>query len=386
MVVGDVRMEHHRSSNAGYRFGFILSTLLGNNTRYATLRKYAGRVEDVECVWAPVRHYYLPGEKDPVRFLPGPLHTRAVVLAQAMPVLRQLARLDAVMVHQFEVSSLLALKGSRRAPVIVNAHDNPPVIDPATYPLYPEQRNKQAWRSRLRLGNDMWAARRAGYYIGFSEWSAGIMRECGLPADHAVAQHVGLDLERWKPVDPAPARDDNRTRLLFVGGDFARKGGRRLLDLYAAEFTDRCALDIVTQSDIGELPPHCRVFHGLSGGDPRLLALYRDADVLILPSEADLVPWVVLEAMAANCAVIASRIGGIPDLVSPDCGILIDPHDGATLREAIETLVDDPDRARQMGRAGRARIERDFDASVNVPRTFAIMKNWVDQRRAERIA
>ena len=373
--------SHGLRDNSMYNFGFILSTLLGNNTRYDTLKKYSARETDINCTWAPVRHYYLPTETDPVAMLPGPLHTRAVVIAQAWPVLRRLRHFDAVMVHQFEVSSLLALGASAAgAPIIVNAHDNPPVIDPATYPLYPEQRDKAAWRSKLRLTNDLWAVRRAGYFLGFSPWSANIIERCGLDPSKVVAQHVGLDLEQWHTPPEKPATV--KVKLLFVGGDFARKGGTKLLQIYAADLADRCTLDIVTGTELADLPTGCRVFHGMTPGSPELLNLFRQADILILPTEADLVPWVVLEAMACGCAVIASRIGGIPDLVSEDCGILFDPGDPTELRSALLSLTGDPDRRRAMGIAGRRRIETDFDAARNVPRIFRIMKQWVDDRRA----
>jgi len=374
-------MQEKISNEIRYRFGFILSTLLGNNNRYNILRKYSRLIEDVECTWAPVRHYYLETEKDPVRILPGPLHTRAVVIAQAMPVLQKLSRLDAVMVHQFELTSLLALKNSKKFPIIINAHDNPPVINPDDYPLYPEQKNKKEWRRKLRLANDVWAARRSGYYIGFSKWSANIMRQCGIPDNHSVAQHVGLDLDEWKQIHHSSIKTDSRLRLLFVGSDFTRKGGHRLLELFANDSVKNCTLDIVTRSNIGSIPPNCRVFTNLNSGDIDLSNLFRDADVLVLPSEADLVPWVILEAMASNCAIIASNIGGIPDIVSSNCGILIDYRNNLSLREAISTLANDITRAGDMGKFGRSIIERDFNASINVPKTFNIMKEWVDERR-----
>ena len=380
-------MEHNMTttsnghSPARYRIGFILSTLLGNKTRYNTLKKYSANVDDVECVWAPVRHYYLPDERDPVRYLPGPLHTRAIILAQSWPVIRQIGSFDAIMVHQFEISSILGLKPRTiNAPIIINAHDNPPVIDRATYPLYPEQRKQSAWRAKLRVTNDIWAARRAGYFIGFSEWSAEIMRKCDLPPKHAVAQHVGLDLEMWMRPDTATPTANECPRLLFVGGDFDRKGGRLLLDAFTAELSDKYVLDIVTKTEIKSPPPNCRVFYNLDAGDDRLIRLFHEADIFILPTEADLVPWVILEAMASQCAIVASNIGGIPDMVSPDCGILIDPTKPSELYEALRSLVDNPVRRKAMGLAARARIEMLYDASKNVPKIFDILKGWIDER------
>ena len=73
-----------------YRFGFILTTAAGNMTRYQNLRKYADMDPEVECIWAPVKHYLEP---DPFWCLPGPLRSRAVVMREAAPVMSQANRL-----------------------------------------------------------------------------------------------------------------------------------------------------------------------------------------------------------------------------------------------------------------------------------------------------
>lgn len=59
--------------------------------------------------------------------------------------------------------------------------------------------------------------------------------------------------------------------------------------------------------------------------------------------------------------VVASRVGGIPDVVDDGVtGVLVPPRDPGALARALQRLVDDPEAARAMGRAGRARYERQF--------------------------
>ena len=362
-----------------YRFGFILTTLLGNETRYRNLRKYAERAANVECIWAPVRHYYTPDEHDPVRFLPGPLHTRGVVVAQAWPVLNGINRFDAVMVHQLEILSLLAARSHiRKGPVIVAAQDMPPIIDPANYPPYPEVK-RPAWRRKIRLTNDIWAARRAGHFIGFSKWSTDIMLQCGLDAGHVLPLHVGLDLEQW--TKPPPRARSPRTQILVVASDFDRKGGPALLEMFQERYSDRCDLQIVTRQQLGDLPPNVYVHYGLGPGSPKLVQLFHDADVFVLPTLADVSSWVSLEAMASECAVAVSDVGGIKDLLTPDTGILFDPNNRETIVAALDRLVGDPDLCRSMGKAGRARVEAEFDSAKNVPAMLDQMKRWSDARR-----
>ena len=77
-------------------------------------------------------------------------------------------------------------------------------------------------------------------------------------------------------------------------------------------------------------------------------------------------PTVAMEAMAVGKPVIASRIGGLPEIVTDgETGILVEPGDSDALRTAIETLVNDPALAARMGAAGRERVSA-FHASTIV--------------------
>ena len=150
-------------------------------------------------------------------------------------------------------------------------------------------------------------------------------------------------------------------RLLFVGGDFERKGGRTLLAaLEEAEFP--WALDVVTQSDV-PARERVRVHHGVRPGSPRLDALYAAADAFVLPTAADASPHVVLEAMAAGLPVVSTPTGAIPEMVG-DGGVLVAPGDPGALRAALARLREPVARAR-LGRCARARAEARYDAVRN---------------------
>ena len=90
-----------------------------------------------------------------------------------------------------------------------------------------------------------------------------------------------------------------------------------------------------------------------------LLEEYARAEVLVLPSRFEPFGIVLLEAMAAGLPVVASRVGGIPEVVDAGTtGILVPPGQPAPLAEAIASLLDDPARAAQLGAAGRRRAEQ----------------------------
>jgi glycosyltransferase involved in cell wall biosynthesis len=92
-------------------------------------------------------------------------------------------------------------------------------------------------------------------------------------------------------------------------------------------------------------------------------------DVAVCCSPAEGSPLSVMEYMAAGVAVVATRVGGIPDLVTDgEQGLLVPPDDAVAVARAIGDLVDAPDRRAAMGAAGRMRQARDFDLQVMIER------------------
>ena len=91
-------------------------------------------------------------------------------------------------------------------------------------------------------------------------------------------------------------------------------------------------------------------------------ALLDEADVFVLPSFAEGVPVVFMEAMAAQLPVIASRVAGVGELVEDGVsGYTIPPGDVATLSARMDALLSDMALCDRMGQAGRAKVEADFD-------------------------
>jgi glycosyltransferase involved in cell wall biosynthesis len=90
-------------------------------------------------------------------------------------------------------------------------------------------------------------------------------------------------------------------------------------------------------------------------------AILAAADLFVLPSESEASPNVILEAMAGGLPVVASRVGGIPELVADGVtGHLVPPADPQALATAVLDLLDRPDRRAAFGRAARMRIAREF--------------------------
>jgi glycosyltransferase involved in cell wall biosynthesis len=86
-------------------------------------------------------------------------------------------------------------------------------------------------------------------------------------------------------------------------------------------------------------------------------AEYREADLVVMPSLSEGLPMTALESMACGLPLVASQVGGLPEVVRHlETGLLIPPCDAAALGSAIDELAVDPERAARMGKAGRRRI------------------------------
>jgi glycosyltransferase involved in cell wall biosynthesis len=99
-------------------------------------------------------------------------------------------------------------------------------------------------------------------------------------------------------------------------------------------------------------------------GQDRIRELYEQSDIFCLPSFREGLPFVAIEALAMELAVVATRIMGIPELIANgQCGVLVTPGRGDQLAGALAELARDPDRRRRLGAAGRAVVERDYALS-----------------------
>jgi glycosyltransferase involved in cell wall biosynthesis len=113
---------------------------------------------------------------------------------------------------------------------------------------------------------------------------------------------------------------------------------------------------------------------------------YASCSLYVTSSSKEGLPLAPLEAMASSLAVIATDVPGHQDVVERNTtGLLVSPAGGAqALATAIESLLDDPERRRRMGQAGRARVLREFTLESMVDKTAAVYRAAAASRRASR--
>ncbi len=106
--------------------------------------------------------------------------------------------------------------------------------------------------------------------------------------------------------------------------------------------------------------------------DEKKYQYFRTSDIFILPSFAEGLPIALLEAMACELPVISTRVGGIPDLVDRENGILIEPGDARGLTKALEILIKDKKLRETMGANNRKKIINNYSISIMVDKIINI--------------
>jgi starch synthase len=159
-----------------------------------------------------------------------------------------------------------------------------------------------------------------------------------------------------------------RRQILFMGGDFRRKGGRLLLDCYRRWFSSSCDLHLVTHSPIDE-EPGVYVHRNIEPYSETWLARWHQADVFVFPSTLETFGIVLLEALAFEVPVISADVGAARYVLADgEAGWLLADQTPEALAKAIQEVLDDPPAARRRALKGRRRAEECFDLSRNTKR------------------
>lgn len=178
-----------------------------------------------------------------------------------------------------------------------------------------------------------------------------VRRELGIPEDALVLGQFGQLIERKRTTDFIRAAASLVGRypnlfILIVGDDHHGTGYRTEIDRLIAS-TGMAGRSLVT------------------GFYDDIDRLYSALDLFVFPSSAEGLGLVLIEAMAASKAIVASGIPGVNEVVADGVtGRLVPPMSVERLAEAIAGMIDHPAEREAMGRAGRERVERQFDAAV----------------------
>ncbi|MCY7320822.1 MAG: glycosyltransferase family 4 protein [Phormidesmis sp. CAN_BIN36] len=227
----------------------------------------------------------------------------------------------------------------------------------------------------LRLDKKVFEAAKS--IVTFSEAARrSVVDDYGIAPEKVTVIYPGVDLEKIPLA--APTAQSKLYKILFVGGDFDRKGGHDLVNVFLEKFADRAELHLVTQTPIQVNHPNIYLYKNVKAYTPEWLQLYYQADVFVMPTYAEPFGWVFLEAMAAGLPIVATHITAIPEMVTHgENGFLIEPGDRTALAQSIESLIDNPELGRKMGLKGRQLVEQKFNAQTHFEKLENILKEAI---------
>ncbi len=237
-------------------------------------------------------------------------------------------------------------------------------------------------------GNSLsrWKYRQVDCFICASATIRQMLISDGVPDVRAVVVHEGIDLEHVSAAPPANIHQDLRLPhgAPVVGNVAAlvpHKGQRHLVEAATLVLPQVPDARFVIAGE-GELRPalerqikehHLEKHVLLAGFRPDVLSLHKAFDIFVMSSITEGLGTSLLDAMACGKPIVATRAGGIPEVVvDGETGILVAPRDDRALASAIATLLKDESLRRRMGEAGLARVRAHFSAERMVQDTLRV--------------
>jgi glycosyltransferase involved in cell wall biosynthesis len=209
------------------------------------------------------------------------------------------------------------------------------------------------------------AARAVDHYVCVSEDCARLTVSQGIPEKRVKILHNGIDTRQFDFLGTTAGGP-----AVFVARLAPEKDAASLLRATAIVIRRQPSFRLVIAGDGVCMPDLRRLSTELAlDGRVQFLGMVRDvagalagASLFVLSSVSEGVPLTLLEAMARGLPVVATEVGGIPEVVEHErTGLLVKPGDPAALADAMMRILDDHALAARMGEAGRRRIEQNFD-------------------------
>lgn len=365
-----------------YRVGFMMDQVAGHVTNYRNLRRVADSDPEMQSEWYEIFYYKQGGaiEKIRERLLPFVPTYFSGNLRAAVDMGRGLRARQYDAVFTNASVAVFFSRTFRRVPTLIDFDSTPIQIDameaytakPDPKPL--EMLKYQLFRAMLHSATVLQT---------WSRWAKqSAVDDYGVPPEKIVINPPGVNLRYWRPNDAARRTEGRRPlRVLFVGGDFRRKGGEFLLEWYRTQDPSMCELHIVTREPV-EARPGVYIYYNMQPNSQDLLALYQQSDLFVLPSLGECFGIATVEAMAAGLPVIASDVGGTADIIEPGRnGYIVPAGKVHELGRAIETILADEGQRIAMRAQSRQMAQERFDLEINARRSLDYLKQIAREGR-----
>jgi glycosyltransferase involved in cell wall biosynthesis len=240
------------------------------------------------------------------------------------------------------------------------------------------QRKRQAWHdlNLTIIAPSRWMATRAKASLLFCNKRVEVIPN-------------GIDITTYKPCDKSTARDffslPQDKRLVLFGARGVTSDRNKGFHLFA-EAIYKLAADpgnvmielVIFGSEPPQPPPDLGFrthYLGLQHDDARLALLYAAADVFVLPSIQENLPYTVMEAMACGTPCVAFDQGGVPDLIDhKQNGFLARPYEPDDLARGIAWVLEDTERRETLSKQARYKVEREFTVEMIAARHMELYR------------
>jgi glycosyltransferase involved in cell wall biosynthesis len=217
-----------------------------------------------------------------------------------------------------------------------------------------------------------------------------LIDSCGVPAARLTTILNGVDTDYFRP-SASPAAGP--PRVLSVARMVPEKDHDTLLAAFHLLAPAHPEAELWLVGDGPRLAEVKDLARRLLPGDrvkflptrEDLRPLLQQASLLVLSSQTEALPNVVLEAMAAGLPVVATRVGGVPELVEINrTGWLVNPGDAPALAAALSQAASDPDASQAMGKAGRERAVKHFSLDTMARQYESLLDRLLQEMRSRR--
>lgn len=209
-------------------------------------------------------------------------------------------------------------------------------------------------------------------FLPMSEWCGrALQQDYGIREDKITATYVPADLSIWRPDHKDP---HDSVRLLFVGNDFERKGGRQLLEMYkriieysfrrnAQAQSSKIFLRIVSNDpvlDTMDLPEGVELYQNIAHEE--IVKIFQSSDIFVFPTLKEYLGVVATEACCVGLPVVARDVGGLREFIIDGHNGYLMPYESTEAEwvEKIQYLIDHLDERKRMGENSRKTAEEMF--------------------------
>lgn len=257
--------------------------------------------------------------------------------------------------------------------------------DLRSYPRTFIDRSAMMWRRKRKLLGGVWSP----VIVTPSQWLGNLASEASAGRCRVEVIPNGIDTQLFRPRDRSEVREElglpnDKKIVLFAAADLAdeRKGAKYFFESLSSVEADKwMAVTVGKRIDVRRmLNRQVEIKQlGYVAGSEAMAKVYSAADLFCITSLDDNFPTTVLESSACGTPVVGFRVGGIPEQLTDDCGILVEPRDAQGLGRAITQLLQDDSLRESMSGNCRDRAVAEYSVAKFRDRYMKVYNRAVEE-------